>query len=72
MADVHIGVSIAQVDVVLLAQMRDYMAAHAKELPGVTLQFEFSLNSGSNDSVCVEKYPRDDELTPRSWTPVHL
>ena len=40
MADVHIGVSIAQVDDVFLAQMRDYMAAHAKELPGVTLQFE--------------------------------
>jgi len=39
-ADVHIGVSIAQVDDVFLAQMRDYMAVHAKELPGVTLQFE--------------------------------
>lgn len=39
-ADVRIGVSIAQVDDVFLAQMRDYMAAHAKELPGVTLQFE--------------------------------
>ncbi|WP_213881861.1 sugar ABC transporter substrate-binding protein [Pseudomonas sp. dw_358] len=40
MADVRIGVSIAQVDDVFLAQMRDYMAAHAKELPGVQLQFE--------------------------------
>lgn len=40
MADIRIGVSIAQVDDVFLAQMRDYMAAHAKELPGVTLQFE--------------------------------
>ncbi|MGI4841334.1 MAG: substrate-binding domain-containing protein [Janthinobacterium lividum] len=40
LADVRIGVSIAQVDDVFLAQMRDYMAAHAKELPGVTLQFE--------------------------------
>jgi len=40
MADVHIGVSIAQVDDVFLAQMRDYMAAHAKQLPGVSLQFE--------------------------------
>ena len=39
-ADIRIGVSIAQVDDVFLAQMRDYMAAHAKELPGVTLQFE--------------------------------
>ncbi|PIB42424.1 rhizopine-binding protein [Pseudomonas sp. 2822-15] len=39
-ADMRIGVSIAQVDDVFLAQMRDYMAAHAKELPGVTLQFE--------------------------------
>lgn len=39
-ADIQIGVSIAQVDDVFLAQMRDYMAAHAKELPGVTLQFE--------------------------------
>ncbi|WAH56128.1 sugar ABC transporter substrate-binding protein [Pseudomonas silvicola] len=40
LADVRIGVSIAQVDDVFLAQMRDYMAAHAKQLPGVTLQFE--------------------------------
>lgn len=40
LADMRIGVSIAQVDDVFLAQMRDYMAAHAKELPGVTLQFE--------------------------------
>ncbi len=40
LADVRIGVSIAQVDDVFLAQMRDYMAAHAKELSGVTLQFE--------------------------------
>ena len=40
LADIRIGVSIAQVDDVFLAQMRDYMAAHAKELPGVTLQFE--------------------------------
>ncbi|MFJ3370222.1 sugar ABC transporter substrate-binding protein [Pseudomonas sp. NPDC086251] len=40
LADTRIGVSIAQVDDVFLAQMRDYMAAHAKELPGVTLQFE--------------------------------
>ncbi|CZT30136.1 rhizopine-binding protein [Pseudomonas cerasi] len=40
MAEVHIGVSIAQVDNVFLAQIRDYMAAHAMELPGVTLQFE--------------------------------
>lgn len=40
LADVRIGVSIAQVDDVFLAQMRDYMAAHAKELPGVSLQFE--------------------------------
>lgn len=40
MAEVHIGVSIAQVDNVFLAQMRDDMAAHAMELPGVTLQFE--------------------------------
>ncbi|OPA85710.1 rhizopine-binding protein [Pseudomonas fluorescens] len=40
MADIRIGVSIAQVDDVFLAQMRDYMATHAKELPGVTLQFE--------------------------------
>nr|WP_287815368.1 substrate-binding domain-containing protein [Pseudomonas sp.] len=40
MADVHIGVSIAQVDDVFLAQMRDYMVAHAKQLQGVTLQFE--------------------------------
>lgn len=40
MADVRIGVSIAQVDDVFLAQMRDYMAAHARELPGVQLQFE--------------------------------
>jgi len=40
LADVRIGVSIAQVDDVFLAQMRDYMAAHAKELPGVQLQFE--------------------------------
>ena len=39
-ADIRIGVSIAQVDDVFLAQMRDYMAAHAKALPGVTLQFE--------------------------------
>lgn len=39
-ADIRIGVSIAQVDDVFLAQMRDYMATHAKELPGVTLQFE--------------------------------
>ncbi|MGC1333639.1 sugar ABC transporter substrate-binding protein, partial [Pseudomonas sp.] len=30
----------AQVDDVFLAQMRDYMATHAKSLPGVTLQFE--------------------------------
>ena len=40
LADIRIGVSIAQVDDVFLAQMRDYMAAHARELPGVTLQFE--------------------------------
>jgi len=40
LADIRIGVSIAQVDDVFLAQMRDYMAAHAKALPGVTLQFE--------------------------------
>ncbi|EIK96199.1 inositol transport system sugar-binding protein [Pseudomonas sp. M47T1] len=40
LADIHIGVSIAQVDDVFLAQMRDYMATHAKSLPGVTLQFE--------------------------------
>ena len=40
LADIRIGVSIAQVDDVFLAQMRDYMAAHAKELPDVTLQFE--------------------------------
>ena len=40
LADIRIGVSIAQVDDVFLAQMRDYMSAHAKELPGVTLQFE--------------------------------
>jgi ribose transport system substrate-binding protein/inositol transport system substrate-binding protein len=40
LADVRIGVSIAQVDDVFLAQMRDYMAAHAKQLEGVTLQFE--------------------------------
>ncbi|WP_112195575.1 sugar ABC transporter substrate-binding protein [Pseudomonas sp. LG1E9] len=40
LADIRIGVSIAQVDDVFLAQMRDYMATHAKELPGVTLQFE--------------------------------
>ncbi|WP_455925659.1 sugar ABC transporter substrate-binding protein [Pseudomonas putida] len=40
LADTHIGVSIAQVDDVFLAQMRDYMAAHAKQLQGVTLQFE--------------------------------
>ncbi|KAE9657818.1 sugar ABC transporter substrate-binding protein [Pseudomonas sp. PB105] len=40
LADIRIGVSIAQVDDVFLAQMRDYMASHAKELPGVTLQFE--------------------------------
>ena len=40
LADIRIGVSIAQVDDVFLAQMRDYMAAHAKELPGVSLQFE--------------------------------
>ena len=40
LADIRIGVSIAQVDDVFLAQMRDYMAAHAKDLPGVTLQFE--------------------------------
>ncbi|TFY89142.1 sugar ABC transporter substrate-binding protein [Pseudomonas kairouanensis] len=40
LADIRIGVSIAQVDDVFLAQMRDYMAAHAKELPSVTLQFE--------------------------------
>ncbi|SOS33212.1 putative rhizopine-binding protein [Pseudomonas syringae group genomosp. 3] len=40
LADVRIGVSIAQVDDVFLAQMRDYMAAHAKQMPGVTLQFE--------------------------------
>ena len=40
LADIRIGVSIAQVDDVFLAQMRDYMAAHAKELPGVTLQVE--------------------------------
>ncbi|NVZ69351.1 sugar ABC transporter substrate-binding protein [Pseudomonas costantinii] len=40
LADIRIGVSIAQVDDVFLAQMRDYMAVHAKELPGVTLQFE--------------------------------
>ncbi|MGA9702297.1 sugar ABC transporter substrate-binding protein [Pseudomonas sp.] len=40
LADIRIGVSIAQVDDVFLAQMRDYMAAHAKQLPGVTLQFE--------------------------------
>nr|WP_180205916.1 sugar ABC transporter substrate-binding protein [Pseudomonas sp. SbOxS1]NYU06112.1 sugar ABC transporter substrate-binding protein [Pseudomonas sp. SbOxS1] len=40
LADTRIGVSIAQVDDVFLAQMRDYMAAHAKDLPGVTLQFE--------------------------------
>lgn len=39
LADIRIGVSIAQVDDVFLAQMRDYMAAHAKELHGVTLQF---------------------------------
>lgn len=40
LADIRIGVSIAQVDDVFLAQMRDYMATHARELPGVTLQFE--------------------------------
>jgi len=40
LADIRIGVSIAQVDDVFLAQMREYMVAHAKELPGVTLQFE--------------------------------
>lgn len=40
LADVRVGVSIAQVDDVFLAQMRDYMAAHAKQLEGVTLQFE--------------------------------
>jgi len=40
MADVRIGISIAQVDDVFLAQMRDYMAAHGKQLQGVTLQFE--------------------------------
>ncbi|XMB51785.1 sugar ABC transporter substrate-binding protein [Pseudomonas fluorescens] len=40
LADIRIGVSIAQVDDVFLAQMRDYMAAHARELPDVTLQFE--------------------------------
>ncbi|MGO2767884.1 substrate-binding domain-containing protein [Pseudomonas taetrolens] len=40
MADVRIGVSIAQVDDVFLAQMREYMAAHAKQLQGVNLQFE--------------------------------
>lgn len=40
LADVRIGVSIAQVDDVFLAQMRDYMVAHAKQLEGVTLQFE--------------------------------
>jgi len=40
LADIRIGVSIAQVDDVFLAQMRDYMATHAKELPDVTLQFE--------------------------------
>ncbi|EJM13344.1 ABC-type sugar transport system, periplasmic component [Pseudomonas sp. GM18] len=40
LADIRIGVSIAQVDDVFLAQMREYMAAHAKELPGVSLQFE--------------------------------
>lgn len=40
LADIRIGVSIAQVDDVFLAQMRDYVSAHAKELPGVTLQFE--------------------------------
>ncbi|AMZ70508.1 sugar ABC transporter substrate-binding protein [Pseudomonas frederiksbergensis] len=40
LADIRIGVSIAQVDDVFLAQMRDYMAAHAKDLPGVNLQFE--------------------------------
>jgi inositol transport system substrate-binding protein len=40
LADIRIGVSIAQVDDVFLAQMRDYMAAHGKELPGVSLQFE--------------------------------
>ncbi len=40
LADIRIGVSIAQVDDVFLAQMRDYMSAHAKELPDVTLQFE--------------------------------
>jgi ribose transport system substrate-binding protein/inositol transport system substrate-binding protein len=40
LADIRIGVSIAQVDDVFLAQMRDYMAAHAKQLPDVTLQFE--------------------------------
>lgn len=40
LADVRIGVSIAQVDDVFLAQMREYMAAHAKQLQGVNLQFE--------------------------------
>jgi ribose transport system substrate-binding protein/inositol transport system substrate-binding protein len=40
LADIRIGVSIAQVDDVFLAQMREYMAAHAGQLPGVSLQFE--------------------------------
>lgn len=39
-AEVRIGVSIAQVDDVFLAQMRDYMASYAKQLPDVKLQFE--------------------------------
>ena len=40
LAETRIGVSIAQVDDVFLAQMRDYMAAHARDLTDVTLQFE--------------------------------
>lgn len=32
LAETRIGVSIAQVDDVFLAQMRDYMAAHARDL----------------------------------------
>ncbi|RRW40399.1 sugar ABC transporter substrate-binding protein [Pseudomonas luteola] len=40
LADIRIGISIAQVDDVFLARMRDHMSNHAEQFPDVTLQFE--------------------------------